>query len=370
MSSFYPPSGSLNVIVDVDPQRQPARIRWVRYRPVAREWHLGEVTIRVALRAVAFGCAGLLVLSGCASAASTPESSGGASQTTTTATPSAAAPSSAPAALPQHVPWRPSTKDVSPAVKLRAAELVEAIGTWSAGGEGAAQARARVSALGLPPSLTQNASALLASAPQAVTNVSFAQYGGILADTASVLVVADQWLQNADGTVTQRGTTVDVRLSKAAPRWNVTAFYPATPKRTAAQISSVATAVLTNDRLRLPIAASADVRSGTVNARVLQALESLSKDHAIDVSVIESGHPINVFGTSRPSDHPRGFAVDIWKIDGRPVVDPANHVLAAQIMRSGIAAGAYQAGGPVQLDPNSLYFSDDTHHDHIHLGFR
>ena len=38
-------------------------------------------------------------------------------------------------------------------------------------------------------------------------------------------------------------------------------------------------------------------------------------------------------------------------------------------MRSGIELGAYQAGGPVQLTPSSSFFSDDTHHDHVHLGF-
>lgn len=319
------------------------------------------------LRAVVLSVAALLILGGCASAASTSGSNGGASAA---ATPPAASASAAPSVLPQQVHWRPSRYDVNPAVKARATELVEAVGTWSVGGQGAESARARVRALGLLPDLAQRAGALLADAPQAVTNVTFAQYGGILTDTASVLVICDQWLQNADGTVTQRGTTVDVRLTKGTPRWNVTAFYPATPRRAAPQLPALAARILNNTRIRLPVAAAADVRSGTVSSNVLQALASLSKDHTIDVSVVESGHPINVFGTDRPSDHPRGFAVDIWKIDDRPVVDPATYDVVAQLMRTGISQGAYQAGGPVQLSPSSTYFSDNTHKDHIHLGFR
>ncbi len=32
--------------------------------------------------------------------------------------------------------------------------------------------------------------------------------------------------------------------------------------------------------------------------------------------------------------------------------------------------GAYQVGGPIDPDGGgAVYFSDDTHQDHIHLGF-
>ncbi|MFD7834155.1 hypothetical protein [Streptomyces sp. NPDC059761] len=43
----------------------------------------------------------------------------------------------------------------------------------------------------------------------------------------------------------------------------------------------------------------------------------------MSVSVVRSGHPLNVFGTGRPSDHPVGRAFDVWAVDGHPVVDPA-----------------------------------------------
>lgn len=144
---------------------------------------------------------------------------------------------------------------------------------------------------------------------------------------------------------------------------------PASPQPAAKYLSELPEAVLANSRITLPVAAAADIRSGTVAPTVLKTLQSLAGSHTMNISVVESGHPKYVFGTTRLSDHPKGFAVDIWAIDGKSVVDPSNRALVVAVMRRGIALGAYQAGGPVALAPTSVYFSDETHHDHIHLGF-
>jgi hypothetical protein len=93
---------------------------------------------------------------------------------------------------------------------------------------------------------------------------------------------------------------------------------------------------------------------------------------SIDVSVIRSGHPTYVFGTNRLSDHPRGRAFDTWRIDGHPVVDPAtSKKLITTYMQAAVAAGSYNVGGPYQLSgQGTSYFTDATHHDHVHAGFR
>jgi hypothetical protein len=125
-----------------------------------------------------------------------------------------------------------------------------------------------------------------------------AQYGGLLDASASVLVV------------TSAGT-YDVRLVQASPHWRVTAMYPSQPGAPAARITSAATTLLQDSRVTLPPAANADVRSGNVHDTVLEFLATLSREHELEVSVVRSGHPIYVFGTNRPSDHPRGRAVDV-----------------------------------------------------------
>ncbi|WP_274917630.1 hypothetical protein [Streptomyces sp. WZ-12] len=250
--------------------------------------------------------------------------------------------------------------------------VVEAIGAWPAGERDAAMAR--VGALGLEPSLVDQAGALRPGGAEAVLEVVDAQYGGVLADSASVLVVCRQWVRRADGTVVAGGTTVDVRLRRASPRWTVTALHPARPGAPAAAPSSAAKRVVAaGPAIELPPAAAADVRSGAVHTSVLDALLELARKHRMAVSVVRSGHPLNVFGTDRPSDHPRGRAVDVWRIDGHAVVDPATpRRLVESFMRAAAAAGSYNVGGPIQLSGGAAdqFFTDDTHRDHVHLGFR
>jgi hypothetical protein len=184
-----------------------------------------------------------------------------------------------------------------------------------------------------------------------------AQYGGLLDTSASALVV------------TSAGT-FDVRLVQAAPRWRVTEIHPSQPGPAIGALSGSATRLLADARVILPPAALADVKSGLVHDTVLEALRALSQDHELTVSVMRSGHPLDVFGTTRPSDHPPGRAVDVWRIDGHPVVDPATPAaLVDGVMRRAAALGAYNIGGPRQLS-GPQFFSDRTHHDHVHLGFR
>ena len=201
-----------------------------------------------------------------------------------------------------------------------------------------------------------------------VVEVIDAQYGGILSDTASVLVPCRVY-SISDSRVVTGGTTVDVRLTKTRGTWRVTATHPAQPGRATTQLSSAAQQVLSNERIVLPPASAADIRSGQVHESVLAAMLELAKTYRIGISVIRSGHPINVFGTDRPSDHPRGRAFDTWQIDGRPVVSPSTpRALVTAYMRATESVGSYNVGGPYQLS-GTAYFSDRTHHDHIHAGF-
>ncbi|WP_063643524.1 hypothetical protein [Catenulispora acidiphila] len=183
-----------------------------------------------------------------------------------------------------------------------------------------------------------------------------AQYGGLLDTSASVLVVTSV-------------ATYDVRLVQASPRWRVTQVNPSQPGAPTSAPSSAATALLASSRVSLPAAAAADVRSGQVHDSVLNVLLELAKEHELAVSVVRSGHPIDVFGTTRPSDHPRGRAVDVWRIDGNAVVNPATPTaLVDNLMRRAAALGSYNVGGPRQLS-GPQFFSDRTHHDHVHMGF-
>ncbi|MGA5823620.1 hypothetical protein ACPC54_37865 [Kitasatospora sp. NPDC094028] len=280
-------------------------------------------------------------------------------------------PSATPSALPRPPLWQPGPGELQPDVKRRAVELVAALGGWPPGGQGAEAARARVAALGLPPALADRAGPLAPAAPEASLEVIAAQYGGLLADSASVLVVCRQWRRQADGSVAEGGTTVDVRLSRAEPRWTVTDLRPGDPGQAAASPAPAVARVLAEPRIELPPEAAADLRSGTVHDSVLEAMLRLAGPYTLSVSVVRTGHPLDVFGTTRPSDHPLGRAFDVWRIDGRAVVDPATpRQLVESFMRDAAAAGSYNVGGPVAIaGAGNQFFTDDTHHDHVHIGF-
>lgn len=277
------------------------------------------------------------------------------------------APTTAATPLPVVPAWAPSRSDVQPEVKLAAVRTIEAALAHGADGAGVAAARDRVAAAGQDPDLVGALGALVAPSGAAVVQVVDAQYGGILATSASVLVVCRTWTVLA-GRVTQGGATIDVRLSSASPRWRVTAVMPSEPGPATTVLSAAARAVLASRRITLPPASAADVRSGQVHDSVLTAMLGLAQQFTLGVSVVRSGHPLLVFGTSRRSDHPQGRAFDTWAVDGQAVVSTARSLVTAY-MRAAAAAGSYNVGGPVLL-AGSTYFSDDTHHDHVHAGFR
>jgi hypothetical protein len=281
----------------------------------------------------------------------------------TTAAPTA----TAAAHLPATRPWRPRPGEVSPAVKARATRLLEVVGSWSTTGGGSrSAARARAATAGFDPALVDALGPLLGQGDAAALQVVDAQYGGILASSSSVLVVLDQWRSTA-GKVHPGGTTVDVRLVRDNPRWRVVGVHPAAPGPESSSLSAPARTVIASKRIRLPHAAHADVVAGHIHDSVLRLLVAMSAHHAVDVSVLRSGHPLLVFGTSRPSAHPLGRAVDVWALDGRPLVLPENESLASSAMRFAVARGASNVGGPALLE-GPQYFSDSTHQDHIHLG--
>jgi hypothetical protein len=240
----------------------------------------------------------------------------------------------------------------------------------SVGGGTIAGARLRLDRAGYDPTLADDFEPLLGNAEAAAAQVVVAQYGGILADSASVLVVVDQWTSDGEGEVRAAGTTLDIRLQADEPQWTVTEVRPARWDNDRGDLSQMTRQLLENDQVALPLAAANDVRSGAIDDSVLRALALLSESYRLDVSILRSGHPLRVFGTDRISDHTEGRAVDIWAIDGRPVIELGARRVVADLMRAASDVGAYQVGGPTDLDGGDpVYFADDTHQDHIHLGF-
>jgi hypothetical protein len=279
-----------------------------------------------------------VVLSGCGGSSSSP-AAGPTTRRTASASPKSLTSPTSPTTttgpdLPHVTAWRADPSDVAPLAKLTAVRRIERAGN----GHGRA------------------------------LQVVDAQYGGILADSASVLVVTRSW-RRLGHRVVAGGATYDVHLSRETNGWRITAIHPSRPGP-AGRLSQTATRVLRSDRIHLPPAATRDVRSGQVHDSVLGAMLTISASFELHVSVLRSGHPIYVFGTHRLSDHPQGRAFDTWAIDGHPVVSRRTpRSLVEDYMHAAAAAGSYNVGGPYLLGSAPQWFSDDTHHDHVHAGF-
>lgn len=302
----------------------------------AHDGRVGDLGRR---RFLALGAGALLTA--CSGSSTSKASSGHASRTAAARSP--ATPSGSPTlppqpALPAVARWQPSSNDRIPAAKLAAVRRVESLGDRPG---------------------------------SSVLEVIDAQYGGLLADAASVLVVTRSWRRGPDGAVVEGGRTYDVRLVRSGSAWRVVAVHPSRPGAPSAWLDAAATEVLARtSRIALPPAARADVLSGQVHASVLHAMLTLSDSFRLGISVVMSGHPHDVFGTSRRSDHAVGRAFDTWQIDGHAVVDPTTpRSLVTRYMAAAAATGSYNVGGPYLLGSPPQWFSDATHHDHVHAGF-
>ncbi|PZF81490.1 hypothetical protein [Jiangella anatolica] len=273
--------------------------------------------------------------------------------------------------LPASAPWQPGANEISPEVKVAAVRVLEALGTVP-DGVPVSPAADRLTAAGAAPALEGFAGPLLPPVAPAVAQLVYAQYGGLERTTASVMAIVKQTWADGDN-LGERVVTVDVRLAKSGSGWAVTELRPVAPvPDAAAGLTGPAAELAGSDRVQLPNAAVADLAGGIVDPRVVAALLQLAQAYQLSVSVFRNGHPENVFGTDRQSNHTRGRAVDIWAVDGRPIVSMAkDDPFLLDFLAAVRATGSDEIGAPVDPDggPGGDYFADDLHRDHVHLSF-
>lgn len=204
--------------------------------------------------------------------------------------------------------------------------------------------------------------------------VVYAQMGGATADAASVLVVVRQPVTRADGSTTTVTRTVDVRLTKSGTGWafDRIASDGGTPVQRPSNLSVLAASVVDNPRIWMPDTAKWDIYRGSISPVLLQLLDRIAQHHSIAITVLESGHPLDVFGTSHRSMHSFGRAADINMIDGTHVIDersagsPADS-LVHWLMRQSVVG---QVGSPWDLDgsASARSFTNSVHLDHVHVS--
>lgn len=200
----------------------------------------------------------------------------------------------------------------------------------------------------------------------------YAQLGGVTATDVSVMVVTEQMLGGADGVRTQT-RTLDVRLTVTAGRWEFTQLADAggRPPESQHVLSEQAERVLGDDRIELPDSARWDILSGHTDPALLELMSRAADEFSFGVVTLHSGHPTNVFGTERASNHTRGLAVDIYAVEGTAVIDDR----ADDSTTSRFVQWLYEQpevmkiGSPWALDDyGGRSFTDVVHQDHLHVA--
>jgi len=271
--------------------------------------------------------------------------------------------------LPAAQPWEPGSGEVTAELKLAVTRVVEALGTVP---RDAPDPSERLDEVGADPALAEDAGSLIPPGEPAVTDVVYPQLGGLETDTASVMVVARQtWLQA--GEPVSRMVTADVRLDGPEGERTVSGIRPVEYDSVgSASLPGSLRAAVDQGQIELPEAAAADLVTADIYPGVVESMAGLAEKYEYSVSVVRSGHPDEVFGTDRLSNHTRGRAVDVWAIDGVPVAElDRNGDTLRGFLEDAARWGADSIGGPVDLDggPGGTYFSDTLHHDHVHIAF-
>lgn len=273
--------------------------------------------------------------------------------------------------LPAPVRYAPLDGEPAADAKQLAADTVQAITTYEVG-TAPADVRAGIESIGVDPMVADAATGLQASDSASVGEIVYPQLGGLTDTQASVMVVVRQRLlrEGEERSVTR---TVDVRLERTDQTWNVTgvASIGGSPPNAPVALSATASEVLANSAIDLPDSARWDIQRGGTDDRVLGLLLDMAAEHTVSVTVLASGHPQNVFDSVSVSNHTRGRGVDIWAVDGQPVLsqrDPAGslHTLTGELL----ALGVTELGSPWDLDgPGGAAFTNTVHQDHLHLAF-
>ncbi|HSL57221.1 MAG TPA: hypothetical protein VK866_05215 [Acidimicrobiales bacterium] len=305
-----------------------------------------------------------------------PTSSSSTTSTSTTSTTTEPETTTTTAPLDAVAPYQVVADEVFVATKLAAVRAVEALVTYRPG-ERIEDPIARALVHATPDvdraGLEAAAGLVFVRDAASVGRVVYPQLGGLDPHddptTGSVMVVVEQRVRDGVG---DRAHTrcIDVRVRREADGWRVEGVADASgwPSDRPVAVGEQAARVLDHPAIDLPDSARWDIHDGIVDDRILRELADLADRVPVGVTTCRRGHPVNVFATPNLSAHTVGRAVDLWAIDGVPVVQQraegsAAHAVARDLFDGGRVS---RLGAPWAFGPGS--WTDPVHLDHLHLG--
>ena len=300
----------------------------------------------------------LATLTGCGEAASSGQ--------TRPPAPTAAADAPQAPRLKPVAPYRPPETEVFPNAKQVAGRLAQRVTTYDPDDSASDAPTASTSGRGTP----RSAQALKRPGWQSRGRVVYPQMCGVTATRACVMVVTEQLSASPTGERSRVTRTLDVRLRLDAGRWKFAALESIGGRSVARppRLGKSAKAVIDHPRIVMSDSARWDIYRGEIDPRLLDSLATAARDYELGISTFSDGHPKNVYGTDRLSAHSAGSAVDIYAVDGVPVVDQRDiGTPAYELAQEFSAAGATQLGSPWIFQGTGASFTDAIHADHLHL---
>jgi hypothetical protein len=204
--------------------------------------------------------------------------------------------------------------------------------------------------------------------------VLYPQFGGLTADRCSIMAVTRQTRGHPDGSIDEVVRTLDVRLRIVDGSWTFESLASAggTPVARPPDLHEAAALVLDDPRIELPDSARWDIHRGATSPALLALLARLADETGgFAVCVLESGHPVNVFGTDRLSDHTRGRAADLHAIAGQLVIEDRQQGSGTDRAVGWLYDDPVRpvVGSPWALDGfGGRSFTDAVHQDHLHVA--
>ena len=197
--------------------------------------------------------------------------------------------------------------------------------------------------------------------------VVYPQLSGVTPTTLGAMVIVRQTLDPDEGEPASAERVVDVRLKLVGERWEFDGIGDVGGSEVARpdELSASAERVLADPGIAFSDSARWDIYRGGVDEALLAALADAGRDQDFSVGILDSGHPPNVWATSRRSAHSIGFAADIYKVDGRLVIDQGEVGSSAYELAQALAGDATQLGSPWLFGPGT--FTDAVHEDHLHF---
>ena len=282
-----------------------------------------------------------------------------------------------PPAPPAPTPYEAVGAETHPNAKTLAAEIAQTLTTYEAG-ETLEDIVGRVAGGNDRAALADAVANLYHPGGWSRGEVVYPQFGGLTADSSSVMVVLAQTIgaPGADAPRTEV-RVIDVRLRIERDAWvfDTIASDGGSPVARPDDLPPEAVAVLDDPRIELPDSSRWDVHRGVVHPDLLALMTRLADATGdLGVVVLETGHPYNVYGTDRVSDHMRGRAVDLYRVGGELVIE--GRASEDSATRRAVQAIYDDPSGPVVGSPWALdafggrSFTDPVHLDHIHMAIR